>query len=161
MKKCVFSLIIFAVLLLQLTILDYFKIFGAKPDLLLASIIIASLFFESKWVIVFAVFAGILKDIFGINTLGINVVLFPLWGFIVIELSKRLSIENNFIYLGFIFVISILNSMMLRLIFMFMGRLVVPWFVFMRIIFFESLYTTLISSLLFKITKPVLLKYNT
>jgi hypothetical protein len=37
----------------------------------------------------------------------------------------------------------------------------VSWFVFMRIIFFEALYTTLISSLLFKITKPVLLKYNT
>ena len=161
MKKWLFSLIIFVILLFQLTILDYFKIFGVKPDLLLASIVIASLFFESKWVIVLAVFAGILKDIFGINTLGINVLLFPLWGFIVIELSKRLSIENNFIYLGFIFIITILNSMMLRLISMFMGSLVVSWVVFLRIAFLESLYTSLISPLLFKITKPVLLKSNT
>jgi len=161
MKKWLFSLIIFVILLFQLTILDYFKIFGVKPDLLLASIVIASLFFESKWVIVLAVFAGILKDIFGINTLGINVLLFPLWGFIVIELSKRLSIENNFIYLGFIFIITILNSMMLRLISMFMGSIVVSWVVFLRIAFLESLYTSLISPLLFKITKPVLLKSNT
>lgn len=156
MKKWLFSLIIFVILLFQLTILDYFKIFGVKPDLLLASIVIASLFFESKWVIVLAVFAGILKDIFGINTLGINVLLFPLWGFIVIELSKRLSIENNFIYLGFIFIITILNSMMLRLISMFMGSIVVSWVVFLRIAFLESLYTSLISPLLFKITKLVL-----
>jgi len=156
MKKWLFSLIIFVILLFQLTILDYFKIFGVKPDLLLASIVIASLFFESKWVIVLAVFAGILKDIFGINTLGINVLLFPLWGFIVIELSKRLSIENNFIYLGFIFIITILNSMMLRLISMFMGSIVVSWVIFLRIAFLESLYTSLISPLLFKITKLVL-----
>lgn len=161
MKKWLFALIIFAILLFQLTILDYFKIFGVKPDLLLASIIIASLFFESKWVIALAVFAGILKDISGINTVGINVLLFPLWGFIVIELSKRFSIENNFIYLSFIFIITVLDSIVLRLISMFMGSLVVSWVVFLRIAFLESLYTSLISPLLFKITKPVLLKSNT
>jgi rod shape-determining protein MreD len=66
----------------QVTFLNYFRIFGVKPDLLLVAVVIAGLFLETRAAIIFGMFAGIFKDVFRVNAFGLNVILFSLWGFL-------------------------------------------------------------------------------
>lgn len=150
MKKLIFifTIIIFAIF--EVTILDYFKIFNVKPNILLILVVGLSLSFELRWAIFFSALCGILKDIFSINTFGINTLLFPLWGFLTIELSKKISIDNNFIRIIIIFIIAVLNNIITRLILSYLGKLI-PVGIFLRITFSESLYTALILPLIFKI----------
>ena len=150
MRKRFFLLTIVILALLQVTILNYFKIFGVKPDLLLIGAVVAGLFSSDlKGVLFLSVFCGILKDALSTNAFGINTLLFPLWGFLALRLSKKISIDNNLIRAALIFIISVFNFVTARLIFLFFGS-TIPMGIFLRIVFLESLYTALVSPLVFK-----------
>lgn len=155
MKNWFFLFVIIAFALLQVTVLDYFKIFKIKPDLLLISVIIISLYFELKSTLFLSIFTGILKDTFLASPFAINTLLFPLWGFLTIKLSKKVSLDNNFTRSISIFIIMVLNSTITRLIFLFFGKFI-SWGIYLRIALFESLYTALIFPIIFRIIKPIL-----
>lgn len=146
--------IIFA--LLQATILDCIKLFGVKPDLLLISVVISSLFFELRWALALAVFIGMLKDIFGVNIFAINTIILPLSSFLIIKLSKEVSLDNNFVRALLVFIIVVFNNTVMRLIFFSFAKFAIPLGVFLLITFLESLYTALISPLVFRFFKPLL-----
>jgi len=152
-KKWFFLLITVIMGLLQVSVLDYFKLFGVKPDLLLICMVLASLYFELKWALCLSIFAGILKDIFSANIFGINILLFPLWSFIIIKLSKNIPVDNNVIRTLLIFLVVILNNIFIRAIFLFLGK-PISWGVSLRVASLESLYTALVVPLAFKIIKP-------
>lgn len=154
MKKWVFPLSILALGLLQVTVFDSFAAFNVKPDLLLVSAIGSAFFLEAKSALLLSIVAGILKDIFGLNRIAINTILFPLWVLLVVRLSRRISIDNNFVRVFLIFIITIFNIVGNRVVFYFLHYFI-SWGVFMRILLLESLYTALISSLVFKITEPL------
>lgn len=152
MKKWIFLFIILLGIF-EVAILDYFKLFGVKPNLLLIMVVISGLFFNLKQVLFFSIFAGIFKDASGINSFGINTLMFTMWGFLTVKLSKRISIDNSFIFALFIFIIAIFNNVITRLISIFLNELVSPIGISLRIIFLGSLYTAIISSFLFRATK--------
>jgi rod shape-determining protein MreD len=154
MKHFIFiaTIIIFA--LLQATILNYVNIFNAKPDLLLISVIIASLFFKPRWAISLSIFSGVLKDIFSVNVFGINTILFFLWSLLIIKLSREISFDSNYVRLVFIFIIAILNNIITRLIFLFLGNFI-SLGLFLRITFIGSLYTALIFPLALKFAQTL------
>ncbi len=156
MKKIFFLLIILAVSLFQVTLLDYFKVFGVKPDLLLCCMLIASLYFEFKWAILFSILSGILKDALAGYAFGINTALFLLWSYAIIRLARSISVDNNFMPLAFIIVISMVNDIILRPVFFSFLNLSIPLGIFLRITFLESLYTALAFLLLFRFVRPVL-----
>ena len=155
MKNSIFiaAIIIFA--LLQTTILNCVTIFNVKPDLLLSSVIIASLFFKPQWAIPLSIFAGILKDIFSVNVFGLNSILFFLWSFLIIKLSRKISFDSNYVRLVLVFIIAILNNIITRLIFLFLGNFI-SLGLFLRITFIESLYTALIFPLALRFTRNLL-----
>ena len=155
MKNFIFiaAIIIFA--LLQTTILNCVNIFNVKPDLLLSSVIIASLFFKPQWAISLSIFAGILKDIFSVNVFGLNSILFFLWSFLIIKLSRKISFDSNYVRLVLVFIIAILNNIITRLIFLFLGNFI-SLGLFLRITFIESLYTALILPLALKFARNLL-----
>lgn len=158
MRNLFFLLVIVIFSIFQVTILDNFRIFNAKPDLLLISVVMAGLCFEFKWALLLSIFIGILKDTLCINTFGINTLLFPLWALIMIELSKKISVDNNFMRAVFVFIVVISNTIITKSIFLFLNNSVIPLGIFIRTLFFESLYTALIFPLVFKITKPIVLR---
>ena len=151
-----FTIIIFSII--QVTILDSIKILNVKPDLLLISMVIAALYFELKWALFLGIFAGLLKDTLSINTFGISILLFPLWSFLIIKLSKKISMDNNFICAVFVFFIMIFNTIITRLILLFFGKSSISLGIFVRIAFIESLYTALIWPLLLRTTRALILK---
>ena len=154
MKNFIFIAIIIIFGLLQTTILNYVNIFNVKPDLLLISVIIASLFFKPQWAMPLSIFAGILKDIFSVNVFGMNTVLFFLWSFAIIKLSRKISFDSNYVRLVLLFITVILNNIVVRLIFLFLGNFI-SLGLFLRITFVESLYTALIFPLALKFAQTL------
>ena len=155
MKNFIFIAIIIIFGLLQATVLNYINIFNVKPDLLLISVIIASLFFEPTWAISLSIFAGILKDVFSVNAFGMHTILFFLWSFLIIKLSRKITLDDNYIKLVLIFIIAILNNIIIRLIFLFLGNFI-SLGLFLRITFINSLYTAFIFLLVLKFAHTLL-----
>ncbi len=155
MRNLIFitTIIIFA--LLQTTILNYVSIFNVKPDLLLISVLIASLFFKPAWALSLSIFAGILKDILSVNAFGFYSIIFFLWSLLIIKLSRKISFDSNYVRLILVFIIAILNNIILRLIFIFLGNFI-SLGLFLRITFIESLYTALIFFLVLKFAHVLL-----
>lgn len=153
MIKAAFLSIIIIACLIQATLLDYFSVFGVKPDLLLACMVMAVLSFEFKWAFFFGVSAGLLKDAMGLSAFGINTFLFSLWAYLIINLSRKIVIENYFLPSLLIFIITFVNDITVRAMFFSFSGLNVPAGIFFRITFLESAYTALVFPLLFRAVK--------
>lgn len=154
MKKFLFFLAVVISGLLQVTILNYFKIFNIKPDLLLIYAVIASLTFELKWALTFSLFAGLIKDTFAIYPFGINSALFLLWSFCIVRLNREISLESNVLRVGLVFIITFLHTIISGLIYIYSGRFV-PLGIALRIMIFQSVYTALVLPIVYKFIKPI------
>lgn len=153
MKKWFFLLIILIAVIFDTAILSHLRIFNVNPNLLLIIIVAASLCFELRWALFFSILAGALKDIFCANAIGINVLIFALLSLLVIKLSREIPIDNNLTFAALIFIAVFLSDIIIRLAYVYLGKYI-PLGIFLRIAFLESLYTMLISPLVFKIIKP-------
>lgn len=154
MKKWFFPVIIFIIGILQAGFLNSIKIFNVKPDLLLIVVVSVSLDSSLRWALILSLLAGFMKDIFGTNGFGLNMLLFPLWSFITFRLSRKMSIETDFMRGVLIFIVSLLHNVLARLILVSPGNFI-PLGIYLRILLAESAYTALVSPLLFRMPKPV------
>lgn len=160
MRKWAFLLIVLSFGLIQVTLLNHLKIFSVKPDLLLICLVFANIAFDFKWIFIFCVLAGALKDILGLMPFGINTVIFALWGFLLFKLSRKITVDNTFIYTALIFIISIINAFVLRATLIFLGHPIVSLGIFFKITALESLYTAALTPLVFKAINKLLVKDN-
>lgn len=154
MKNLIFLLGIIILGIAQSTILDCIKIFNVKPDLLLICIVIISLVLESRQAFILSVFAGLFKDSFSPNAFGINTILFAAWSFLIIKLSKQISIEDNFTRLPLIFITAFVHNTAYGLILICLGTSI-SWGIFFRNISIASLYTTFFLPILFKLSENI------
>lgn len=150
MRNCFFLLIILVFSITQVTIVNYFKVFGVQPNLILISVVFAAISLNLKWAVSLSIFAGILKDAFSSGPFGISVVLFPLISFFVARISKEIPTDNNIVRAIIIFVCVVFNNILTRLIFLFSGEYV-PLSVFLRVMFIESLYTAFTAFIILRI----------
>jgi rod shape-determining protein MreD len=154
MRKWPLLLITLVFALLQAGFPDSLRLFNIKPDLILISVVIASMYLDFRAALGISVFGGILKDAFSISTLGINTALFPIWCFTIRKLSKEVSLDDDYLHPVFVFVAVILNDVAARMVSMFLGSFL-SWGIFLRVTFLESLYTALITYLIFRFIKPL------
>lgn len=138
--------------LLQFTVLGHLQVFSIKPDLLLIAMILVSLYLRKWQGITLGVFCGALKDIFSISAFGINAVLFLFWSLLLGKVSRKISIDHNLVFAATVTIVTALNSMLVRLVFFYLGR-PVSLGIFLRIFFLESLYTGLTALLFFRLVK--------
>lgn len=82
-------------LLIQLTVLDHIKIFGAKPALMLTLVIFFGLFLGRGMGLEIGLAAGFASDLFTLDLLGINALIFALTGFLAGMLGAQLSRESK------------------------------------------------------------------
>jgi rod shape-determining protein MreD len=149
MKKILFFLLIVILGILQLAVLDCFKVFNLKPDLLLIAAVIAGLSLNLRWALASGIFAGLLKDIFGVSGFGLNALLFCLWVLLIARLAREVSLDNIFMRMALVLVISLIHNTASGIIFTYAGNFI-PLGIFLRIVCLGSLYTALVSLLLFK-----------
>lgn len=151
MKKAIFIPLIIVIALLQVTILEYFKVFGVKPDLLLAAAVVASLFpFELKWSLPLSLLAGLLRDIFQCGHFGKNTLLFFLLGLLASRASRKISTDHRYVRLAFIFAAVILKDTAARAISFFSAGEILPAGIFLRLTFLEGLYTVIAAAIILK-----------
>lgn len=82
-------------LILHLTVLDYIKIAGVKPDILLIVVIFFGLFLGNGAGLESGFAAGLFKDLFALDFFGINAFVFALTGFLAGSLGARFSRESK------------------------------------------------------------------
>ncbi len=152
MKKWLSLTIILAVALLQVMLVDHFKIFGAKPDLLLITLVILAGFFlfQLRWLLTLAIIAGIFEDIFSANIFGVNTLLFCCWAILIVSISRRMSIDDNLRRAILIFAIALLQSIGTRIISVLWGN-PITWGIFLRVSFLSAIYTLIVSPLIFRV----------
>ncbi len=147
MKKLYFFIIISACALLQVTIVDYFKVFTVKPDLILISMVIVNLLLDWRWAFGLSIFAGTLKDILCLSAFGTNTLLFALWSFLIIKLSRKISLENIYLRAALMFVVVFASDIM--------ARPPVPAGIFLRIAFLEAVYAAILLPLVYRAVMPL------
>ncbi len=152
MRNWLFLLIVLILGILQVTVMDYFKIFGTGPDLLLIAVVIAGLIFDFRLALFCGLLAGVFKDSFGLNTFGINTLIFALWSFLIAQVSRRLSINTNFRRMALIFIVALIHNLLNGLSLAFSGKSI-PLGIFLRILFISSIYTALALPAVFRITE--------
>jgi rod shape-determining protein MreD len=155
MKIKLFLILIVLFALAQATLMGYLKVFGVMPDILLAVVFIAATSFSQKQALFLSVCAGMIKDILSVYPVGINTFIFPLWCFIIILLSRRISLEQRLFSGLSVGVITFCNGIITHFIFFFDGN-GISLLVLLRIAVIESLYTAMILPAVLKAAGPVL-----
>lgn len=152
MRNWLFFAVILILGVLQLTLLNYFKIFNIKPDLFLVCMVVASLLLELQPAIILSLFAGLFKDSFSSNLFGINTVLFALWSFLILKLNRKIALDNNFLRMGLVFMVALLHNTLSGITLLYLGR-GIPLGIFLRTVLIGSIYTALAMPLVFSIIK--------
>jgi rod shape-determining protein MreD len=106
-KIVVYSICIYSFMLLQSTVLDYVKIYGIKPNLLLVFIISVALLRGNVEGAAVGFFAGLTHDVIGGKVLGFYSLLGMYTGLILGSVNRRLYRENIFLAVFFTFLSSI------------------------------------------------------
>lgn len=150
MKNARYILFIIVCGILQLSLLNYLKFFGVKPDLLLACVVLVSLSCPLRWALGLSLFAGVFKDIFSAGNFGINTLLFPLWSLFIIILNKKIRIEGNYLRMAVAFMVVFFQGLLSGLTPAYTDKPIMAA-VLARIVLLTSLYTAATLPLLFRI----------
>jgi rod shape-determining protein MreD len=126
--------------LFQVTVLNYFSFLHVKPDLILAAVFIASFSLSLRQALLLALLGGIFKDAFSLSRFGLNAGFFPLWVFVVKELSRRVSIEDGVSRTLLLIIIAFSHNILTGLILVNSGAQP-PLGIFLRITLLSSFYT--------------------
>jgi len=108
-KRANIYLVLLAMLFLHLTVLNYVKIFGAEPDLMLICVVFFGLFLGTSAGLEIGLIAGALKDIFALDFLGINAFIFGLVGVLAGAVSMKFSKESKMAQLIVVFSFTIFS----------------------------------------------------
>ena len=149
MKKRFFLAAIILSLILESGPLNYFKAFSVKPSLSLILLTIASLCFNLRWALCFALILGVLEAIFSAGIFWLRPFLFLLFSFLIVKLSKKILLDTLILRLILIFLLSLAYNITLRVFFSCFARLV-PLGIFFRITFLGALYTIAFACLILK-----------
>ncbi|PIS33539.1 MAG: rod shape-determining protein MreD [Candidatus Omnitrophica bacterium CG08_land_8_20_14_0_20_41_16] len=151
----VWRLIIFTAIIgvLQVTLLDCFKVFGVKPDILLIAVFMAGIFLDLRPALNVGLLAGIFKDAFSLTPPGVNTILFPMWIFLIAKLIHEVSIDDNLTRMLLLFVVVLLNNIISGLVLIYSGGFL-PLGIFLRITLLASIYTALILPLILRFIVP-------
>lgn len=155
MKKWLSILFVLILLTtLQLSWPVSLSLFNTKPDFLLIFVVSLVFYFNFKIALVSAILAGLLKDAFLPSGMAINTILFSVWSYLTFRLSSQISTENNYVRLGIILIIAVLNNSVLGIQNLNSGNYI-PAGIFLRNLLISSVYTGAVSPLIFKLTKKI------
>lgn len=147
--------VLFAII--QISALNYIELLNVKPNILLVSVILLALYKGSRAGLEAGIIAGLLYDVSSTGTFGVSTLSFMLCGYAVGLLGRNVYEENLVLRSLIVFIFSLANG----LIYYFVSSIfqAMPPFVpsIKHIILPYSLYTALISPLIFLILKKPLL----
>lgn len=156
MKKLLFLLAIIILTIIGLKWPNFLNFFYCKPDLLLIFAVSLVFYTNFKTALIFVLLAGLAKDIFLPWNFAVNAICFSLWSYAVYRLSRQISVEEDYVRWAIVLVVALLNNFVLGLQSVSAGFIMPPG-IFLRNLIIVSVYTTLLSPLIFKLTKRIAL----
>lgn len=147
MKKriVIYTFLIFIIVLLQSTMLDYVKIYHIKPNLLIIFIISVALLRGNIEGSIIGFFIGLSQDIISGKLLGFYTLLGLYLGLIIGSVNKRLYRENFLVVIFFTFISSITYEMVVYFLSTFLKGNIDFYYPFKNIVLPEALYNSVIS----------------
>lgn len=140
-----YAVCIFIIILLQSTVLDYIKVFGVKPNLLIIFIISVALLSNNVEGAITGFFAGLSQDIVSGKVLGFYSLLGLYLGLIVGSVNKRLYRENVLIIVFFTFISTVVYELAVCCINIFTNGQIAFVYSLRNIILPEAIYNSLVS----------------
>ena len=92
-----------AVFFVQLTMLDFIRIFGARPDIGVIFVIFFAVFFGAGTGLEAGFFFGLLKDVYSTDICGVNTLTLALTGFLAGALSPKIFKESRLTQIAIVF----------------------------------------------------------
>ena len=154
MKKILLFLALIFLSVLQLAWPGFLYFFSCKPNLLLVFAVSLVFFMDFKTAFVFAVLAGLLKDLFLPGNFGLNTIFFAGWSYLIFRLSTQISTDNEYVRLFTVLAVVFLNNLLFGLIILNSGSSVYPG-IFFRNLIIPSLYSVVLSPWIFKLIKKL------
>lgn len=109
---------------------------------------------DFKTALLLGILTGLVKDIFLPHQLALNTICFGIWSYFVYRLSRQISTEENYVRWAIVLAIALLNNLIAGLASVATGNIIPAGF-FLRNLILVSAYTTLLSPLIFKLTKRI------
>ena len=154
MKKLFFLLAIVILATIELNWPSFLIFFYCKPDLLLIFMVALVFYTDFKTALIFGVLAGLAKDVFLPWGMAINTICFGIWSYAVYRLSRQVSSEEVYVRLAIVLVVVLLNNFIIGLQSVAAGNIIPPG-IFLRNLIIVSIYTSVLSPLIFKLTKKI------
>jgi len=154
MKKWFFLLIAIILAAFQLSWPVALSFFNCKPDLLLALAVALVFYLDFKAALFFAVFCGLLKDVFLPSPFALNTILFSFWSYLIYRLSSQISTENEYVRLAILLIAALSNNIIIGLQSINSGNIIPP-VIFLRNLTIPPVYTAALAPLIFKLTKRI------
>ena len=156
MKYLFFLLIIIILATLGLNWPIFLNFFYCKPDLLLIFMVALVFYTDFKTALIFGILSGLAKDVFLPWALPINTICFSIWSYSVYLLSRQISTEEAYVRWIIVLVVGLLNNFIIGIQSLAIGNIMPPG-IFLRNLIIVSVYTSLLSPLIFKLTKKIAL----
>ena len=144
-KILIYTLIIFLIVLLQSTLLDYIKIYYIKPNLLIVFIISIALIRGNIEGSIIGFTIGLSQDLLSGKVLGFYSILGLYLGLIIGSVNKRLYRENFLVVIFFTFRSSIAYESIVYFLSTILKGQIDFYYPFKNIVLPEALYNSLIS----------------
>ncbi|QCX32491.1 rod shape-determining protein MreD [Caloramator sp. E03] len=159
MKKYAYIIFIAIIaIVIQQSLISSINIFGAKFDIVYVLIICFSLLRNELESVVFALICGIIRDSFFPFVFGINCIIYIITAFLLAKLQKRIYRDSLIIPVFFTFVFTILKTILYYSYF-YIASIKFDFKVHVsQLIFLESVYNSIVSIFLYRITKNICLK---
>lgn len=150
MKKLLLPLAVIALTILQLAWPGFLNFFNSKPDFLLVFAVSLVFYLDFKIAFVLAVMAGLAKDLFLPGNIAINTLTFSGWSFLIHRLSTQISTDDKYVRIFIVLIAAFLNNLMIGLVISNSGNNI-PAIILLRNLIIPSVYSALISPLIFKL----------
>ncbi|MCX5669427.1 MAG: rod shape-determining protein MreD [Candidatus Omnitrophica bacterium] len=154
MKNLLFLLTIIILASLGLNWPIFLNFFYCKPDLLLIFMVALVFYTDFKTALIFGILAGLTKDVFLPWQVAINTICFSVWSYCVYRLGRQISTEENYVRMAVVLVVALLNNFIIGIQSVATGNIMPPG-IFLRNLIIVSIYTSLLSPLVFKLTKKI------
>jgi rod shape-determining protein MreD len=135
-------------------LLDFLRVFGAKPDLLLCCAVYAGMSFSPLVAAGFGLFAGGLKDVLGADSWGLNTFFFCLWSFFIAQLSRKAPTDEKMLRALLAAAVALLQNSICAAAVMSAG-IAVSAGIIARNVIFGSAYTAAVFPLFFRLNKII------
>ncbi len=157
MKTVLKVVLVVIALLIQLTLLNSFTIWGLKPDLVLIIVITLALLAGAEEGSISGFLSGLLQDFFSSGLLGVNALTKTSIGFICGTLKTRIFPENIFYLIPLVtFLASLLHSWIIFFIYRSFG-MEYDFILKMKEIFLpEAIFNSILSPFIFLLINRVL-----